>query len=94
MRLRLVLWGLLLMLQIFAIAFPLEAIAPFVAGAIYVPLTVLRAFGLPVFAGAESGGWPAPSLLGWVVVAFFWAALWWAAVVLVSSLVERRIKNV
>lgn len=82
------------MLQFLAIAFPLEAIAPAVAGSIYVPLTVLQALGLRVFVAAESGGWPAPSLLGWVVVAAFWAVLWWSVASFVSYLVKRRIKHV
>ena len=94
MKLRLALWGLLIMLQFLAMAFPPEAIAPAVAGSIYVLLIVLQGLGLPVFAAAESGGWAAPSLLGWVVVAGFWSALWWGVISFVSDLVRRRIKNV
>jgi hypothetical protein len=56
MRLRLILWGSLLMLQFLAMALPPEAIAPAVAGSIYVPLTVLRWLGLPVFTAAGLGG--------------------------------------
>lgn len=93
MRLRLVLWGLLLMLQFLAIAFPPDAIAHAVAGSVYVPLIVLREIGLPVFAAAESGGWKSPSLFGWSVIAVFWAILWWSVVSFVSYLARRRIND-
>jgi hypothetical protein len=86
MRLRLVLWGSLLTLQLLATVFPPEAIAPAVAGSVYLPLMALRAVGLPVFGKAESGGWAAPSLLGWILVAAFWAAVWWGVVSLASRL--------
>lgn len=94
MRLRLALWGSLLMLQLLVTASPPEAMAPTVAGSIYLPLTFFWQLGLPVFTTAESGGWAAPSLLGWVVVAAFWAVWWWSAASLVSYLVRRRIDNV
>ncbi|ATB41728.1 hypothetical protein CYFUS_007198 [Cystobacter fuscus] len=90
MRPRLVLWGSLLTLQLLATAFPPEAIGPAVAGSVYLPLMVLRAVGLPVFGKAESGGWPGPSLLGWILVAGFWAAVWWGVVSLVSLLGGRK----
>ncbi|EPX62775.1 hypothetical protein D187_008963 [Cystobacter fuscus DSM 2262] len=86
MRLRLVLWGSLLTLQVLATAFPPEAIAPAVAGSVYLPLMALRAVGLPVFGRAESGGWPGPSPLGWILVATFWAAVWWGVVSLAGRL--------
>jgi hypothetical protein len=94
MRLRLALWGSLLLLQLLAIASPPDAIAPAAAGSVYVPLMVLRALGLPVFAAAESLGWQSPSLLGWAMVAVFWAIVWWNVVWLLNYLIRRRIGEV
>ena len=54
-----------------------EVIAPAVAGTVYLPLWLLQTVGLPVFGYAESGGWPGPSFLGWVLVAAVWMTLWW-----------------
>ncbi|KRB64185.1 hypothetical protein ASE07_11275 [Noviherbaspirillum sp. Root189] len=81
------------MLQFLAVAFPLEAIAPAVAMSIYVPLTLLRGLGLPVFTAAESGGWAAPSLFGWAIVAIFWTILWWSVASFVGYFVGRRIDH-
>lgn len=64
-----------------------DAIAPIVAGSVYLPLWLLQALGLPVFGGAESGGWAGPSLLGWLVVAALWSAVWW---LLVTALAKMR----
>lgn len=66
-----------------------ERMAPAVAGTVYLPLWPLQALGLPVFGRAEAGGWPGPSLLGWVVVAVIWAAIWWLAVTAVARLCRR-----
>lgn len=90
MRLRLVLWGSLLTLQVLVTAFAPEALAPAMAGAIYLPLMALQAIGLPVFGRAESGGWPGPSPLGWIAVVVFWAAVWWGVLSLVSRLLGGR----
>ena len=57
-----------------------ESVAPVLAGTVYVPLWGLNAIGLPVFGRAESGGWPAPNLLGWSFVAAIWSAFWWTLV--------------
>ena len=53
-----------------------DAIQPALAATVYLPLWPLAALGLPVFGHAESGGWPAPSLLGWSVFVLLWAAVW------------------
>lgn len=63
-----------------------EALAPLIAGSLYLPLLPLQALGLPVFAQAESGGWPAPSALGWTLVLLLWLALWWAMASLLARL--------
>ncbi|WP_164000722.1 hypothetical protein [Pyxidicoccus caerfyrddinensis] len=80
---RWVLWGLLVMLQGLATARPPEVLAPAVGGSVYAPLMLFQALGLPVFARGESGGWAPPSVLGWVLVAVVWAAVWWGVVSLV-----------
>lgn len=66
-----------------------DRLAPVLAGAIYIPLILLQAVGAPVFATAESGGWPAPAPLGWLVVIVLWLAVWWAVALLTSRLFSR-----
>jgi len=67
-----------------------DALAPALAGAVYLPLMVLHAAGVPVFVAAASGGWSAPSLLGWVIVGLLWLAVWWGVASVVSRLLLRR----
>lgn len=62
------------------------AIAPVVAGTIYLPLWPLSALGIPVFSPAEPGGWAAPSLLGWLAFVVMWGLVWWAVVALVMRI--------
>ncbi len=62
------------------------ALAPAVAGSVYLPLMPLQAAGLPVFAAAQSGGWSSPSAVGWAVVLAVWLAIWWAAAHVLSRL--------
>jgi hypothetical protein len=85
MRLRLALWLTLLAVQFLATAFPPEAVAPVLAGAVYLPLSVLREAGLPVFLAAESGGWQSPSLFGWAAVVSLWTVVWWVVASVVSQ---------
>lgn len=66
------------------------ALAPLIVGSLYLPLLPLQAIGLPVFAAAESGGWTAPSALGWALVLLLWLALWWAMAALLARLLPRR----
>jgi hypothetical protein len=54
-----------------------DVIAPLVAGTVYLPLWFLQALGLPVLGGGPSGGWAGPNLLGWLLAAALWAAVWW-----------------
>jgi len=86
MNLRWVLWGVLLAMQALTLVARPDALAPAVAGSIYLPLMVANAAGLPVYGRAESGGWAAPSVLGWCVVAVFWALVWWGVATLVARL--------
>ena len=61
-------------------------LAPAIAGSVYVPLMLFESIGFPVFSAAESGGWPAPSLPGWVLVVLVWLAIWWGFASLLSRL--------
>jgi hypothetical protein len=70
--------------------FSTEAVAPVVAGSIYLPLMPLEAVGIPVFAPAESGGWAPRSLLGWMMVASLWSALWLAMATFLARLFMKR----
>jgi hypothetical protein len=63
------------------------AIAPVIAGTIYLPLWPLSAIGIPVFSPAESGGWASPSVLGWLAFVAIWSLLWW---ILVAVIVRVR----
>jgi hypothetical protein len=54
-----------------------QALAPAIAVSVYLPLMPLQDLGLPVFGAAESGGWPGPSLLGWVLLGLLWLSVWW-----------------
>lgn len=67
-----------------------QALAPALAGALYLPLMPLKALGLPVFAMPEAGGWSAPSLLGWTLALLLWLVLWWAMASLLTGLVKKR----
>jgi len=66
------------------------ALAPAMAGSVYLPLLPLHAAGVPVLAAAAPGGWSSPSLLGWAVVLLAWLAIWWAGAHLLSQLFARR----
>ena len=72
-----------------AVFFSPETLAPAVAGSVYLPLMPLKVAGVPVFAVAESGGWPSPSLLGWVLVLLLWFAIW----LVVASFLSRLFKK-
>lgn len=88
-RLRLVLFSALICAHAILIglgdALP-DAVAPIVAGTVYGPLWLLDSIGLPVFGRAESGGWPGPSALGWIVVAIFWSTLWWSVLAAITRM--------
>jgi hypothetical protein len=58
------------------------ALGPAIAATIYGPLFALDAVRLPVFGSAGSGGWAAPSPLGWVCVLLLWGAFWWGVAAL------------
>ena len=54
-----------------------EYFSPFIAGSLYLPLTLLKIAGLPVYASAEAWGWSSPSVLGWAAISVIWGAIWW-----------------
>lgn len=87
---RWLIFGVLVCLHAAAGSFSPESLAPVVAGSIYLPLMPLEAIGAPVFGRAESGGWAAPSLLGWVVVLALWAAIWFTLATFLSRLFTKR----
>ena len=78
MRSRGILFGLLCGIHLAAVLFTPEFLAPAIAGTIYLPLMPFNFIELPVFGSAESGGWAAPSLLGWAIDFIFWVVVWWA----------------
>lgn len=62
-----------------------DPVAAVLAATVYGPLWLASALRLPVFGAADSGGWPGPSLLGWVILALVWLGAW----LLVVSLLQR-----
>jgi hypothetical protein len=78
MRLRIILFCIFVMAHVVMAFLPFEAIAPVVGASVYLPLLLLKQIGLPVFAAGASGGWSSPSVLGWLILAIFWAIVWWA----------------
>lgn len=67
-----------------------ESLAPAMAGSVYLPLLLFEAVGVPVFAAPESGGWGAPTLLGWALVCLVWASVWWGVALLLARLGSKR----
>ena len=65
------------------------AVAPALAGSVYLPAMALQAVGIPAFGAAASGGWSSLSAAGWVLVLMLWAGVWWG-VALGLSLAARR----
>lgn len=67
----------------FTVPDPLAALA---AGSVYLPLALFEALGVPVLGSAESHGWSAPTTLGMVLLAAFWAAIWLALAATIDAL--------
>lgn len=65
-----------------------ELLAPAIAGSVYLPLMLLQALGISLFNAAESGGWAAPSPLGWGLVGLLWLAIWWTLAGLLARLLQ------
>lgn len=72
------LFAALVLLHVAGVLFAPSPLAPFIAGSVYLPLMPLQQMGVPVFGSGESGGWAAPSILGWAAVVAMWAVTWWA----------------
>ena len=62
------LFALLVFLRAACVLFMPGPLAPLIAGSVYLPLMPLQQMGIPVFSSRESGGWAAPSALGWASV--------------------------
>ena len=84
---RWIVFGVLAALHAAVAAFAPPVLAPAVAGSVYLPLMLFQAIGIPALANAPSGGWAAPSLLGWALVVALWAAVWWGVATLLIKLV-------
>ena len=83
---RWLIFATLIAIHVAVLLFASDLIAPLIAGSIYLPLWPLSTIGIPVFGVAESGGWAAPSLLGWAAVFCLWSAIWFAVATLLSRL--------
>jgi hypothetical protein len=82
-------WFVMCALHIALIDSPTTFAAPAVAGSIYLPLFFLQTIGFPVYAAGTSGGWSAPSLLGWLFLAVLWASVWWLVACVLAKLFKR-----
>lgn len=89
MRSRVLIYFVLVTAHLLAALRAPDAVAPVVAASVYGPLTAAQALSLPVFLKAESGGWPVPSFLDWVLVAFIWAAIWWGVASFLAHLITK-----
>ena len=67
-----------------------KPLAPVFAGSVYLPLTLLKWAGLPVYENSEGWGWAAPSAFGWLAAIVLWSACWWMVARLVTRSVRRR----
>lgn len=71
------LFAALVLLHLSGFLFPPDGLAPLISSSVYLPLTLLKMTGLPVYASAEAWGWASPSTFGWAAVSMIWAAIWW-----------------
>ena len=90
MHLRWLIFAALIGVHVAVIVFAPAFITPLLAGSIYLPLWPLSTMGIPVFGVAPSGGWAAPSLLGWALVFCLWSAIWFAVATLLSRLFTKK----
>ena len=71
------LFASLVLLHAAGVLFTPDPLAPRSAAAVYLPLMALQQVGVPVFGSGGSGGWAAPSVLGWTTVIIVWGFTWW-----------------
>ena len=83
------LFAALVLLHASGFLFAPKGLAPLFGNSVYLPLTLLKMAGLPVYASTEAWGWASPSLFGWVAVILFWALVWWAVANLVVRVFRR-----
>lgn len=67
----------LVLLHVGGFWFPPDGLAPLIANSVYLPLTLLKMTGLPVYVSAEAWGWASPSSFGWAAVIMIWGLAWW-----------------
>ena len=84
------LFAALVFLHSGGVLFAPQVLAPVMAGSVYLLLMLLKAVGLPVYTGAESGGWASPSPLGWVAIAVVWGLVWWLVAGLLARVICRK----
>lgn len=84
------LFAALVLLHVSAFLFPPEGLAPLIANSVYLPLTLMKMAGLPVYASAESWGWANPSAFGWAAVITVWGLAWWWVAKLITWAFSRR----
>jgi hypothetical protein len=84
------LFAVLVFLHASGFLFQPEALAPLIGNSVYLPLTLLKMTGLPVYASAEAWGWASPSPFGWAAVIMIWGLIWWWVAKLVTWAFRRR----
>ena len=84
------LFAALVLLHVSGFLFPPEGFAPLIANSVYLPLTLLKMAGLPVYASAEAWGWASPSPFGWAAVILIWGLTWWWVAKLATWAFRRR----
>ena len=78
------------LLHVGGFLFPPKALAPLIGNSVYLPLTLLKLAGLPVYASAEAWGWASPSPFGWAAVVVVWGLVWWWVAKLAVWVFARR----
>ena len=70
-------FAMLVLLHVSGFLFPPGPFASFIGNSVYLPLTLLKVIGLPVYASAQAWGWASPSPFGWLAVIIVWGLIWW-----------------
>jgi len=84
------LFAALVLLHISGFLFPPKGLAPLIGNSVYLPLTLLKMTGLPVYSSVEAWGWASPSPFGWSAVIVLWGLTWWWVAKLADWVFRRR----
>lgn len=84
------LFATLVLLHVSGFLFAPEGLAPLIGNSVYLPLTLLKMTGLPVYASVEAWGWASPSPFGWSAVVVLWGLTWWCVAKLTVWAFRRR----